>query len=61
MLDAKNHSHELDQVGMPMSARAVVVDPSKQYRLSILYPATPRILMRFSVCWTPCSLRIKPK
>ncbi|CAG4942270.1 unnamed protein product [Colias eurytheme] len=32
---------ELDAKGMPLSARAVfIIDPTKKYRLSILYPAT---------------------
>ncbi|KAI5637010.1 ahpC/TSA family domain-containing protein [Phthorimaea operculella] len=32
---------ELDPVGMPLTARCVfIIDPSKKYRLSILYPAT---------------------
>lgn len=32
---------ELDSKGMPMSARAVfIIDPSKKFRLQLLYPAT---------------------
>lgn len=32
---------EIDNQGLPMSARAVfIIDPSKKMRLSILYPAT---------------------
>lgn len=32
---------ELDQNGIPLSARAVfIIDPAKKLRLSILYPAT---------------------
>ncbi|KMQ95227.1 Peroxiredoxin-6 [Lasius niger] len=32
---------EIDQTGLPMSARAVfIIDPAKKMRLSVLYPAT---------------------
>lgn len=32
---------ELDSIGIPLPARAVfIIDPTKKYRLSILYPAT---------------------
>lgn len=32
---------ELDNAGMPLTARAVyIIDPNKKFRLSLLYPAT---------------------